>query len=109
MSEYSSTFFRKVSQAYALVTLSPRHRGQQLYSDCAPLLESLGHSVNLAIDDEVKFKGQLTVSMPVRAGLDFLGNWLIDFASEHEELKLELSLSNVNLNLVKEDMLHYCV
>ncbi|MCG7587343.1 LysR substrate-binding domain-containing protein, partial [Photobacterium sp. OFAV2-7] len=79
-------------------------RGQQLYKDCAPLLESLAYSVDLAIDAEVSFKGKLTVSMPVRAGLDFLGNWLIDFASEHNELNLELSLSNVNLNLIKEDI-----
>ncbi|MDG3086458.1 LysR family transcriptional regulator [Vibrio hannami] len=80
------------------------HRGEQLYRDCAPLLDSLGNSVELAIDSEVTFKGALSVSMPVRAGLDFLGNWLIDFASEYDELKLELSLSNVNLNLVQENI-----
>lgn len=80
------------------------NRGLQLYRDCSPLLKSLESSVELAIDDEVKFKGTLAVSMPVRAGLDFLGNWLIDFASEHEELKLELSLSNVNLNLIQENI-----
>ncbi|WP_375749118.1 LysR family transcriptional regulator [Vibrio sp. HN007] len=80
------------------------HRGEELYRDCSPLLESLGNSVELAIDSEVTFKGVLSVSMPVRAGMDFLGNWLIDFASEHEELKLELSLSNVNLNLVQENI-----
>ncbi|WED23463.1 LysR family transcriptional regulator [Vibrio sp. JC009] len=80
------------------------NRGLQLYRDCAPLLESLSDSVDLAIDDELRFKGSLSVSMPVRAGLDFLGNWLIDFASEHPELNLELSLSNVNLNLVQENV-----
>lgn len=80
------------------------HRGQQLYQNCAPLINSLENSVELAIDDEILFKGSLTVSMPVRAGLDFLGNWLIDFASEHKDLNLELSLSNVNLNLAQENV-----
>ncbi|WP_252025058.1 LysR substrate-binding domain-containing protein [Vibrio sp. SCSIO 43136] len=80
------------------------HRGMQLYKDCAPLLGSLSDSVDAAIDEEVRFKGTLSVSMPVRAGLDFLGHWLIDFASQHEELQLELSLSNVKLNLVQENV-----
>jgi DNA-binding transcriptional LysR family regulator len=84
--------------------VSVTHRGQQLYQDCAPLINSLENSVELAIDDEIQFKGALTVSMPVRAGLDFLGNWLIDFASEHEALSLELSLSNINLNLAQENV-----
>ncbi|MDG3085516.1 LysR family transcriptional regulator [Vibrio hannami] len=80
------------------------HKGQKLYDDCEPLLASLSQTVDLAIDNEIAFKGNLTVSMPVRAGLDFLGNWLIDFASLHEALKLELSLSNQNLNLVQENI-----
>jgi len=80
------------------------NRGQQLYRDCSPLLGSLTSSIELAIEDEVQFKGELSVSMPVRAGLDFLGHWLIDFASEHKELNLELSLSNVNLNLVQDNV-----
>lgn len=80
------------------------HRGQQLYNECAPLLIALEHTVDLAIDEEVTFKGTLAVSMPVRAGLDFLGNWLIDFACEHQDLKLDISLSNVNLNLVQENI-----
>lgn len=79
-------------------------RGLQLYQDCAPLLESLKNSVNLAIDEEVQFKGSLSVSMPVRAGLDFLGGWLIDFASAHQDLNLDLSLSNIKLNLVQENV-----
>lgn len=79
-------------------------RGQQLYQDCSPLLASLSSSVDAAIDDEVQFKGSLNVSMPLRAGLDFLGSWLIDFASEHPELKLSLSLTNTNLNLVQDNV-----
>ena len=79
-------------------------RGMQLYQDSAPLLESLASSVELAISSEVAFKGSLSVSMPVRAGLDFLGDWLIDFASQHEDLTLDLSMSNVNLNLIQENI-----
>lgn len=79
-------------------------RGQQLYDDCAPLLDSLRSSVNLAVDSEVQFKGSLKITLPVRAGVDFLGGWLIDFATEHPDLRLDLSLSNENLNLIKDDV-----
>ncbi len=44
------------------------------------------------------------MSMPVRAGIDFLGSWLIDFASTHPELELEVSLSNTNKNLVQDEI-----
>ncbi|KZN43969.1 hypothetical protein N482_18220 [Pseudoalteromonas luteoviolacea NCIMB 1942] len=40
----------------------------------------------------------------IRVGIDFLGAWLIDFASEHPELKLNISLSNDKKNLIKEDI-----
>lgn len=79
-------------------------RGLELYQDCSPMLESIGSAVNMAIDAEVSFKGKLNVSMPVRAGLDFLGPWLIDFAVQHSELVLDVSLSNTNQDLIKDDL-----
>lgn len=79
-------------------------RGQELYDDCAAQFSSIQHSINLAIDAEVEFKGKLKVSMPVRAGIDFLGAWLIDFASEHPELTLDIALSNSNKNLIKDEI-----
>ncbi|KZN70346.1 LysR family transcriptional regulator [Pseudoalteromonas luteoviolacea] len=84
------------------VTVTPR--GKELYLDCEPLFNRLRDSISLAEDAEATFKGPLNVSMPVRAGIDFLGAWLIDFASEHPELKLNVSLSNDNKNLIKEDI-----
>lgn len=39
--------------------------------------------------------------MPVRAGIDFLGGWLIDFAAQHDHLHLEIELSNENRNLIR--------
>lgn len=79
-------------------------RGQELYQDCSPLFSSIQSSIDLAIDSEVEFKGKLKVSMPVRAGLDFLGAWLIDFASEHPALTLDISLSNSNKNLIQDEI-----
>ena len=79
-------------------------RGQALYDDCAPLLNSLKLSVDCAIDAEQAFQGHLKISMPVRAGIDFLGGWLIDFTTDHPDLKLDISLSNDNLDLLKEDI-----
>lgn len=79
-------------------------QGQELYQDCSPLLTSIQRTIDLAIDSEVEFKGKLKVSMPVRAGIDFLGGWLIDFASEHSELTLDVSLSNSNKNLIQDEI-----
>ncbi|KZN52337.1 hypothetical protein N474_23125 [Pseudoalteromonas luteoviolacea CPMOR-2] len=79
-------------------------RGKELYLDCAPLFSNLNDSIALAEDAEAKFKGTLNVSMPVRAGIDFLGSWLIDFATEHPDLKLNVALSNTNKNLLKDDI-----
>ncbi|GAM66312.1 transcriptional regulator [Vibrio sp. JCM 19236] len=79
-------------------------RGQQLYDDCSPMLESIQGSIDLAVEEEVEFRGKLKVSMPLRAGIDFLGSWLIDFASTHPELDLEVSLSNTNKNLVQDEI-----
>ena len=77
-------------------------RGLELYQNCSPLFGSLKRSIDIAVDSEIQFKGKLKVSMPVRAGLDFLGAWLIDFASEHPDLKLDVSLSNSNKNLTDQ-------
>lgn len=79
-------------------------RGQLLYEDCVQMLDSISQSIETAIDDEIQFKGRLNISMPVRAGLDFLGGWLIDFAAEHPDLKLDLSLSNSNKHLIKDNI-----
>lgn len=79
-------------------------RGLELYQNCSPLFGSLKRSIDIAVDSEIQFKGKLKVSMPVRAGLDFLGAWLIDFASEHPDLKLDVSLSNSNKNLIQEEI-----
>ena len=78
--------------------------GKTLYQDCAQLIESIGQSINMAVDDEVQFRGKLNVSAPVKAGIDFLGGWLIDFATQHPELSLDISLSNTNKNLIKDDI-----
>ncbi|MCF2859214.1 LysR family transcriptional regulator [Pseudoalteromonas sp. SMS1] len=79
-------------------------RGKELFLDCAPLFSNLKDSIALAEDAEAKFKGTLNVSMPVRAGIDFLGAWLIDFATEHPDLKLNIALSNTNKDLLKDDI-----
>lgn len=79
-------------------------RGQALYEDCSQSLANIRASVATAIDDEVQFRGQLNVSMPVRAGIDFLGGWLIDFAASHIDLKLDVALSNTNKNLIRDDI-----
>lgn len=109
-----STVSRRIDALEASLGLTLLHRstrevkvssrGQELYQDCSPLFTSIQRSIDLAIDSEVEFKGKLKVSMPVRAGIDFLGNWLIDFASEHPELTLDIALSNSNQNLIKDEI-----
>lgn len=79
-------------------------RGLELYQGCASMLDSIKHSIDLAVDAEIEFKGSLKVSMPVKAGIDFLGSWLIDFACDHENLTLDISLSNDNKNLIQDDI-----
>ena len=79
-------------------------RGQELYEDCVAQLSAIQRSIDLAVDAEVAFKGKLNVSMPVRAGIDFLGAWLIDFASQHPGLTLDVALSNSNKNLIQDDI-----
>lgn len=77
------------------------NRGQQLYDECASQLSSLDQSIKNSMSDEALFKGSIKISMPQRAGLDFLGLWLIDFANQHQGLQLELSLTNIKENLVQ--------
>ncbi|REL34977.1 LysR family transcriptional regulator [Thalassotalea euphylliae] len=84
--------------------ISVTARGHQLYQECSPLLASLTNSINAAVADEIRFNGELSISMPVRAGVDFLGSWLIDFAADHPDLSLSIGLSNVNQNLVREQL-----
>lgn len=79
-------------------------RGQALYEDCVAHLNNIQHSIKIAIDDEVEFRGKLSISMPVKAGIDFLGAWLIDFQTQHPELNLDISLSNDNKNLIKDEV-----
>ncbi|MBC7003178.1 LysR family transcriptional regulator [Photobacterium sp. BZF1] len=79
-------------------------RGEELYQNCASLLDNINQSIGFAVDSEIEFKGKLSVSMPVRAGIDFLGAWLIDFAAEHPELQLDISLSNSNKHLIKDEI-----
>lgn len=79
-------------------------RGQALYEETVQHIDNIKASIVIAIDDEVTFKGKLSVSMPVRAGIDFLGAWLIDFVSTHQQLELDISLSNDNKNLIKDDI-----
>lgn len=109
-----STVSRRIDALEASLGLTLLHRttrevkvserGQELYQNCSPLFGSLQRSIDIAVDAEIQFRGSLKVSMPVRAGLDFLGTWLIDFAAEHPDLKLDLSLSNSNKNLIQEDI-----
>lgn len=79
-------------------------RGQQLYQQCAPLIQSLAYSIESTINDEIAFKGHLKISMPTRAGIDFLGEWLIDFSHQYTELQLQLELTNINQNLVRNNI-----
>lgn len=79
-------------------------RGLSLYKDCVGHLTNIQSAIKMVVDDEVQFRGKLNVSMPVKAGIDFLGAWLIDFAAKHPELTLDISLSNDNKNLVKDDI-----
>lgn len=79
-------------------------RGQALYNNCIDSINNMKHSIVNAVEDEVEFRGKLNVSLPVRAGIDFLGNWLIDFAAQHSELTLDIALSNSNKNLVRDDI-----
>lgn len=79
-------------------------RGQELYNSCAQTLSVLQQSIGMAMESEVQFKGKMRVSMPTRAGIDFLGGWLIDFAQAHPELELDLALSNDNKNLVTDEI-----
>lgn len=79
-------------------------RGQALYEDCAGILQTVHSAIGNIVSDEIAFRGELKVSLPVRAGIDFLGGWLIDFAAQHPDLTLDLSLSNDNKNLLQEQI-----
>ena len=79
-------------------------KGVALFNDCASAMTQVQQSLKRVAQDEITFRGKLTISMPVRAGIDFLGSWLIDFAARYNDLSLELSLSNSNKNLVKDDI-----
>ena len=84
--------------------VTPTQRGKQLFDDCKPLLKSVDQAIKIAVNDEHTYRGQVKVSLPVRAGIDFLGEWLLDFASQFDGLVLDIQLSNRNENLAEQDI-----
>ncbi|MDM7860468.1 LysR family transcriptional regulator [Alteromonas sp. ASW11-36] len=79
-------------------------KGQALFEQCSPLINQLNWAVSDALDDEEELQGSLTLSMPTRVGLDYMGGYLIDFAKLHPQLNLNISLSNELVDLVKDNI-----
>jgi DNA-binding transcriptional LysR family regulator len=76
--------------------------GEQFYSYCKRVIEDTEETISAIRDDGGKPRGRLVVSAPVSLTLAWLGEHLQAFAEAHQQLELEVRLSDRNSDLVRE-------
>lgn len=79
-------------------------KGEQMFARCHPLFQQLKVAVSDSLDDERELKGPMKITMPIRVGLDYMGDFLIAFNKLHPGLELDIQLSNDLSDLVAENI-----
>lgn len=79
-------------------------KGQNLFERCEPHLQKLKAAVSDSLDDEIELKGPLKITMPTRVGLDYMGEFLVDFNKFYPKVELNIQLKNSISDLVAENI-----
>lgn len=77
-------------------SLKPTPEGLQYYEQCRPLLTALAQTTATLDDDLNQVKGTLRVLAPLNLSRKLLGPAYASFMATWPEIRLELSLSNLN-------------
>lgn len=75
--------------------------GQQYVDACAPLLEDLTAVSDLLYSDQHQAHGVLNIAAPVNVSQSWLGKAVGEFMKMHPNIRVNMSLSNRNINLVE--------
>ncbi len=78
--------------------------GRRLYEIGRRPVDNLHREIRACLEEAGELTGRLSVTMPIRGGLDFMGAWLLELAAAHPDLKLELRLNNRMENLLAKDI-----
>lgn len=79
-------------------------KGQYLFEQCEPLFQQLKVAISDSLDDEIELKGPLKISMPTRVGLDYMGEFLVNFNKLYPKIELNIQLENTLSDLVAENI-----
>ena len=82
--------------------VTPTKIGMELYLKCSSPLYELTKRLSSVMDSSDGFHWKYKISMPYRAGLDFLAEWVIEFASAQPGIQFEIEFSNKNQSLIEE-------
>jgi DNA-binding transcriptional LysR family regulator len=77
-------------------------RGQQLFEQCLPLMKNIRHRVETLTKSRDQLKGKISVTAPTYLGNAILSPWLSEFLARHQDIELELKLSNRFEDLIDE-------
>jgi DNA-binding transcriptional LysR family regulator len=79
-------------------------KGQQLFNQCDPLFQQLKIAISDSLDEDTELKGPLKITMPTRIGLDYMGEFLVNFNQLHPKLELDIQLDNSLSDIVAENI-----
>jgi len=79
-------------------------KGQRLFIQCSPLFQQLKVALSDVLDDDTELKGTFRITMPTRIGLDYMGEFLVNFSKLHPKLELDIQLDNLISDLHAEDI-----
>jgi len=108
----TSTVSRRISELEAALEikliertsrkLRVTERGRQLYEQCLPLVKSMQYQVDTLTRNRDQLTGKITVTAPTYLASAILSPWLCQFLAEHQDIELDLKLSNQLEDLIDE-------
>lgn len=108
----TSTVSRRISELEAALEikllertsrkLRLTERGQLLHDQCLPLVKNMWHQVDTITKNRDQLMGKICVTAPTHLGNAILSPWLCQFLSQHQDIELQLKLSNQIEDLIDE-------
>ncbi len=108
----TSTVSRRVSELEAALEtkllertsrkLRVTERGRQFFEQCLPLVKSMRHEVDMLTKSSDQLTGKISMTAPSYLANTILSPWLCEFLATHQDIELELKLSNQIEDLIEE-------
>ncbi|UJF16953.1 LysR family transcriptional regulator [Vibrio sp. SS-MA-C1-2] len=83
-------------------TLTITKEGKEYYQSCVESLNVLNKGTSQIIDSGEKVRGPLNIVAPMEIGCGFLGRIMRDFMRENTEIKINLDLSNRDVDIISD-------